>query len=59
MHGGETLYGSSYSKKELKQLADKIKRYLNEGLDVYCYFNNDAYGFAVKNAKQLLNLCEK
>ena len=58
MHGGKILYGSNYSEKELKQLADKIKEYLDQSLDVYCYFNNDAQGFAVKNAKQLLKLCE-
>jgi len=58
MHGGKILYGSNYSKKELKQLADRIKKYLKQGLDIYCYFNNDASGFAVKNAKQLLKFCK-
>lgn len=53
MHGGKILYSSNYSEKELKQLAKQINGYLNKGMDVYCYFNNDAYGFAVKNAKQL------
>lgn len=58
MHGRKILYGSNYSKKELEQLAKKIKKYLNQDLDVYCYFNNDASGFAVKNAKQLLGFCK-
>ena len=59
MHGRKILYGSNYSKKELKELSDKIKKYLGKGLDVYCYFNNDAQGFAVKNAKELSDLTFK
>lgn len=59
MHGSKVLYSSNYSKKELKQLAGRIKGYLGRNLDVYCYFNNDASGFAVKNAKGLLRLCEE
>ncbi len=55
MHGRDKLYSSSYSKKELKELANKIKKYLEDGLEVYCYFNNDAKGNAVKNAETLSN----
>jgi len=58
MHGGRALYSSNYSKSELKQLSGRIKNYLNRGLDVYCYFNNDAEGFAVKNAEELIKLCQ-
>jgi len=53
MHGGSILYGSNYSKKELKECCNWIKRFLDDGLDVYIYFNNDAYGYAVKNALTL------
>ncbi len=53
MHGGKILYGSNYSKKELKQWGEKIKKWLKKKLDVYIYFNNDVQGFAVKNAKLL------
>jgi uncharacterized protein YecE (DUF72 family) len=55
MHGGKILYGSKYSSQELKEWAKRIKNYLKKKLDVYCYFNNDAHGFAVENAKELLN----
>lgn len=54
MHGSKILFGSKYTKKELKVLAQKIKKWLKQNLDVYCYFNNDAHGFAVKDAKELL-----
>lgn len=58
-HGGEVLYGSSYSKKELADWADKIKKWQDNKLDVFAYFNNDVNGYAVKNAKSLLELIEK
>jgi uncharacterized protein YecE (DUF72 family) len=54
-HGGEVLYGSEYSKEELITWADKVKSW-NQPL-LFAYFNNDAYGFAVKNGltfKELL-----
>lgn len=54
MHGSEVLFSSKYTKKELRVLAQKIKKWQRQCLDVYCYFNNDASGNAVKNAKQLL-----
>lgn len=57
MHGGKILYTSNYSIKELKNWAEKIKKYLKQGLDTYVYFNNDAYGYALGNAKRLLTLC--
>lgn len=56
MHGSKILFGSKYTKRELEGLAKKIKKWLKQNLDVYCYFNNDAQGFAVQNAKELLKL---
>lgn len=55
-HGGHELYGSNYSDAELKNWAKKIKKWLAEGKDVYAYFNNDAHGYAVQNAKKLKEL---
>ncbi len=52
-HGGEVLYGSNYSDKELKQWAGKIRNWEEKGKIVFVYFNNDAYGFAVKNGLTL------
>lgn len=56
LHGGEILYGSNYSDKELKEWADKIDGWRKKGRDVFVYFNNDAYGFAVKNGLTLKNI---
>jgi len=53
MHGGKELYGSNYSERELRIWAKLVSRLLEEGIAVYVYFNNDAYGYAVKNAVRL------
>jgi uncharacterized protein YecE (DUF72 family) len=55
-HGGKELYDSNYSDRELKYWLDKIKYWLEEGKSVYAYFNNDAYGYAVKNALKFRKL---
>jgi len=55
MHGSKILFASKYTKEEINDLAKKIKKWLKEGLDVYCYFNNDFHGYAIENAKELLD----
>ena len=55
MHGSKVLFASKYTKKELSYLAEKIKKWLKQGLSVYCYFNNDFHGYAIENARTLLN----
>jgi uncharacterized protein YecE (DUF72 family) len=57
MHGSKILFGSKYTKRELEDLAKRIKKWKKQNLDVYCYFNNDAYGYAVEDATELLKLC--
>ncbi|MDI6689116.1 MAG: DUF72 domain-containing protein [Actinomycetota bacterium] len=57
-HGGEILYGSNYSDGELKGWSSEAKKWLHEGRDIYAYFNNDAYGFAVYNALKLRELIQ-
>jgi uncharacterized protein YecE (DUF72 family) len=53
-HGSHQLYGSCYSDKELEVWARKIAEL--ESRVVFVYFNNDAEGFAIKNALTLKNL---
>jgi uncharacterized protein YecE (DUF72 family) len=53
-HGrGAKLYGGRYANRQLKKDAGIIKENLEEKRDVYIYFNNDAHGYAVKNALTL------
>ena len=56
MHGSRDLFSSNYTEKELKGLAQKIKKWQGQKLNVYIYFNNDAHGFAIRNARELLEL---
>jgi uncharacterized protein YecE (DUF72 family) len=50
-HGGS--YDTCYSTKELKGNALRIKKYLMRRKDVFVYFNNDAFGYAPRNALEL------
>jgi len=54
MHGSKVMFSSSYTKKELKDLSQTIRKWLKQRKDVFVYFNNDAHGYAIKNAKELL-----
>ncbi len=56
-HGGKILYGSKYSREELSEWASYALDLLAEGRDVYAYFNNDAYGYALEDALLFLDLC--
>ncbi len=57
MHGSKQMFASKYTKKELKELADKIRKW-QKTKDVFVYFNNDVHGFAIDNAKELKSLLE-
>lgn len=52
-HGSRRLFASSYTDKELKFYAKLIKEKLKKEINVYAYFNNDAEGAAIKDAKRL------
>lgn len=53
-HGGQ--HDGNYSDAELSAYAREIKDYLESGLDVYAYFNNDWHGYALQNAMTLTTL---
>jgi uncharacterized protein YecE (DUF72 family) len=54
-HGARGRRGN-YSETELGEWADRISGWLESGVDVYAYFNNDWEGFAVKNGLRLKEL---
>jgi uncharacterized protein YecE (DUF72 family) len=58
-HGPGSLYASNYPEPFLKREAKRICDWLTEGKDVFIYFNNDAFGYAVKNALTLQEYLEK
>jgi len=50
-HGNH--YTGSYTTQALKTQAQWIMQQLSDGKDVFAYFNNDAEGYAVRNAADL------
>jgi len=50
-HGGRA--GGSYSHQFLTAQARRIRQWLDDGLDVFAYFNNDVHGHAVRDALAL------
>jgi uncharacterized protein YecE (DUF72 family) len=52
-HGPGGSYRGKYSKTRLKKFAEIIKKWKNQGINIFCYFNNDFKGNAIENAGQL------
>ncbi len=59
LHGHTRKYASSYSTSHLRRWAARTERWLSEGRDVHVYFDNDAEGHAVRNARTMLALVRK
>jgi uncharacterized protein YecE (DUF72 family) len=49
-HGGVELYASRYSRRQIREWAEKIVRW---SVPAFVYFNNDFEGHAVENAREL------
>jgi uncharacterized protein YecE (DUF72 family) len=58
-HGPAELYASAYTDGQLQYFADKFKKWVKEGHEVWAYFNNDIHGHAVHDAQRLLAIIEK
>ena len=55
-HGPEALerkYWGRYGEQRLQAPAQRMRTWLDQGHDVYAYFNNDHEGFAVQDARSL------
>ena len=48
-----------YSESALRDWARKVRRWTREGRDVHVYFDNDAYGYAPRNAVRLAALVSR
>jgi uncharacterized protein YecE (DUF72 family) len=59
LHGPHKAYQGSYGPARLKALKKKIDRWLEAGTEVYCYFDNDEKGYAIEDARSLLEMFEK
>ncbi len=58
LHGDRKLYTSGYSPRALDEWAERCRAWVDDGLDVYVYFDNDAKGFAPHDALALLERVE-
>lgn len=54
LHGDLELYTSGYTAKALDSWAAKMRRWADDGRDVFAYFDNDAKGFAPHDAMALI-----
>lgn len=52
-HGAGILYAGRYGQVGLQLWVERIRQWLAEGRTVYAYFNNDALGHAVEDARLL------
>jgi uncharacterized protein YecE (DUF72 family) len=52
-HGSDSVYGGCYSDEQLGDWARRLRELPEDVGEVYVYFNNDAFGYAVENARTL------
>ena len=52
------MYASDYNDDALSEYSEKINKWLADGKTVWGFFNNDYYGYAVKNAGRLIELID-
>ncbi len=58
LHGPEDKYQGLYNKEDLEEWVGAINTWTQNGHDVYCYFDNDQNGYAVRNAIELSSLIQ-
>jgi uncharacterized protein YecE (DUF72 family) len=58
-HGCGEVYGGRYGRERLRPWAVRVRAWQREGRQVYVYFNNDAFGFAIEDARELNHLIEE
>jgi uncharacterized protein YecE (DUF72 family) len=56
-HGTQRWYRHDYTTEELLIWAKRIRA--SGARRVWCYFNNDREGYAIKNARELLRLLKR
>ncbi len=58
LHGLAGAYQGSYPPAVLARWAQTFKQWAAEGLEVYCYFDNDEFAYAAANAWELQQLVQ-
>lgn len=55
-HGSQLVYGGRYGREGLQPWTERMRRWLADGHFIYVYFNNDAFGYAIEDARSLSDL---
>jgi uncharacterized protein YecE (DUF72 family) len=58
LHGHEKLYSSCYTRAQLQEWAESLFPHLQSGHDVFVFFDNDAHGYAPRNALELREIMQ-
>lgn len=58
-HGPGALYTSSYNDALLERFAGKFNDWMQDGHEIWVYFNNDIHGYAVEDAQRLMQIMGK
>ncbi len=56
LHGPGDAYEGFYDQRTLAGWAGAFSTWTRKGLEIYCYFDNDQGGYAVRNASSLLRM---
>lgn len=56
LHGPKKSYTGSYSSAQLRKWKKQFTEYKEKGLDVFCYFDNDEKGYAIKDSARLAKM---
>lgn len=56
LHGPNGAYQGNYSNAALSVWARTFREWSSRGRSVHCYFDNDQFGFAAANARQMVNI---
>lgn len=59
LHGPGAAYQGDYDTQTLRGWADAFSTWLDQGKEIFCFFDNDESGFAVLNAKELNKMMNK
>jgi uncharacterized protein YecE (DUF72 family) len=52
-HGPGSLYDSKYTNAEMKKFSLLFKEWMQQGHELWIFFNNDWYGYGIENGLQL------
>lgn len=59
LHGPARPYRGSYSSATLRRWSHQCLDWQRQGLDIFCYFDNDEKGYAIKDAAKLIAILQR